>query len=98
MSALVTVVGLVVGGGLVGAGLLVILAGYAPNYPELSRNIGATLLFPGLGFLLMQGMGHGSGVLAWLCGLAGIVCFGLGAWLGFRYLPLVLAKSRNRTQ
>lgn len=53
-------------------------------------------LCPGLGILLMQGMAHGSGVLALLSGLAGAACIGWGGWLGILYAPLVWGRGRNR--
>jgi hypothetical protein len=98
MSTLVTVFGLVVGGGLTGAGLMVILTGYAPDsdVPVPSRVVGSMFLFPGLGLLLIQGMRNGSGVLALLCGLAGFACFGIVGWLSLRYPPLVFARGRSR--
>ncbi|AVT32967.1 hypothetical protein C6361_29875 [Plantactinospora sp. BC1] len=96
MSTLATVTGLVMGGGLVGAGLLIVLTGHMPDFPGPIRDAGAMFALPGLGLLLIQGMGHGSGVPALICGLAAFASFGWGTWLGFRYLPLVVARSRDR--
>jgi hypothetical protein len=47
MSTLATVIRLVVGGGLARVGLLVILTGYAPDFPGPSRAAGAMFLLPG---------------------------------------------------
>lgn len=98
MSTLATVIGLVMGGGLVGAGLLVMLTGFMPDFPGPNWHAGAMLALPGLGSLLMQSAAHAGGVLALFCLLAGVACIGGGGWLGFRYLPLVLARSRSRTR